>query len=175
MGKTVNKLAIVINGRGGVGKDTLCEFAAKHYRTINISTIDPIKKIASENGWNGEKTPRARRFLSELKQVFSDYNDLPTVYAVNAYKSFLESDNELMFIHIREAGQIKHFLKRASPYGGRIVTLLVRSRRVRKSYGNSSDDEVENYRYDYSFQNDRPLRDTEEAFVSFLKEIIGKG
>ena len=47
MGKqNMKKVAIVINGGGGVGKDTLCDLAAKHFKTINISTIDPIKELA---------------------------------------------------------------------------------------------------------------------------------
>jgi adenylate kinase family enzyme len=51
----MNKLAIVINGGGGAGKDTLCDMAAKHFDVVNVSSIDPIKRIARENGWNGEK------------------------------------------------------------------------------------------------------------------------
>ena len=47
--KNMKKLGIVINGRGGVGKDTLCDFAAKVYRTVNVSSVDPIKKIASQS------------------------------------------------------------------------------------------------------------------------------
>ena len=31
------KLTIVINGKGGVGKDTLCRFAAERYKTENVS------------------------------------------------------------------------------------------------------------------------------------------
>ena len=49
----IMKLAIVINGGGGAGKDTLCDFAAKKFKTVNVSSIDPIKKIAGENGWKG--------------------------------------------------------------------------------------------------------------------------
>ena len=40
------KLTIVINGMGGVGKDTLCRFAAERYKTENISSITPIKELA---------------------------------------------------------------------------------------------------------------------------------
>lgn len=42
----MNKIVIIINGRGGVGKDTLCDFAAKHYKVENISSITPIKDLA---------------------------------------------------------------------------------------------------------------------------------
>lgn len=165
----MEKLAIVINGMGGAGKDTLCEIAAKRFATVNVSTIDPIKKIAAENGWAGEKTPKARRFLAELKRVFSEYNDLPTEYALKKYADFLASDAEIFFVHIREGEQIAHFLERASACGGRIKTLLIRSSRCAKSYGNSSDDDVENYPYDKIYQNDLPIEEAETDFIEFLK------
>ena len=38
----MTKLAFVINGSGGAGKDTLCELAAKHFKIKNISSITPI-------------------------------------------------------------------------------------------------------------------------------------
>ena len=47
------KLTIVINGKGGVGKDTLCRFAAERYKTRNISSITPIKELAAACGWQG--------------------------------------------------------------------------------------------------------------------------
>ena len=39
------KLVIVINGKGGLGKDTLCESLRIDYRVTNISAITPIKEI----------------------------------------------------------------------------------------------------------------------------------
>ena len=44
----MRKAVIIINGNGGVGKDTLCEFAGAAYRTQNISSVTPIKEIASD-------------------------------------------------------------------------------------------------------------------------------
>ena len=65
----MKKLTFVINGAGGVGKDTLCDLAARHFKVYNISTIMPIKDIARMCGWMGEKSDKARRFLSDLKRV----------------------------------------------------------------------------------------------------------
>jgi hypothetical protein len=168
----MTKLAFVINGSGGAGKDTLCEFAAKHFKTVNVSTIDPIKKIARENGWNGEKDLKSRKFLADLKQVFAEYNDLPTVYTIEKYKEFLESENELFFVHIREGEQIAHFLDEAKKVGIAPKTLLIRSKRCEAVYGNASDDDVEKYSYDYYYDNDIPLDEAEVAFCEFLENII---
>ena len=168
----MTKLAFVINGSGGAGKDTLCSLAAKHFKTVTVSSIDPIKKIARENGWNGEKDLKSRKFLADLKQVFSDYNDLPTVYTIDKYKEFLENDAELFFVHIREGEQIAHFVDEAKKVGIAPKTLLIRSKRCEAVYGNASDDDVENYNYDYYYYNDTPLEEAENAFCEFLKSIM---
>lgn len=166
------KLTIVINGKGGVGKDTLCRFAAERYKTRNISSITPIKELAALCGWKGEKTDRARKFLSDLKALTAAYNDYPTNYLTSEYRDFLRSDDELLFVHIREPEEIGKFV---SATGGAAKTLLVRGgeRFVRAAYGNASDDGVEDYPYDFTFVNDRPLEETKDAFLAFLDGIVG--
>lgn len=172
----MDKLGIVINGRGGVGKDTLCDIAAKAYRTVNVSSITPIKKIARENGWNGEKTPEARRFLSELKRIFTEYNDLPNRYVLGEYDKFLrDTESELFFVHIREGEQIDRFMRASKCFeGGHCVTLLVTSQRCPKGYGNASDDMVEEHAYDYTFANDGTLEQTQTDFLAFLSALIAE-
>ena len=41
----------------------------------------------------------------------------------------------------------------------------------KSSYGNISDDGVENYAYDYYFVNDKTLEEAEVDFVELLKSI----
>ncbi len=167
----MQKTVIIINGRGGVGKDTLCELAAKHFRVRNISSITPVKEIAATCGWTGEKTDRARKFLSDLKRTLVAYNDYPTSWVMQQYTAFLKSDDDLLFVHIREPEEIRKLVERT---GRRAKTLLIRGgdRMAAHAYGNRSDDEVEDYPYDYYFTNDRPLAETEGAFVAFLREIL---
>lgn len=170
MMKDEEKCLIIINGRGGVGKDTLCNFAAEQFRVRNVSSITPIKKIAAENGWKGEKTPKARKFLADLKEVFTQYNDLPTRYLLEQYQEFLESEEELMFVQIREGREIDKLKHQIS---GRCVTLLVRRTLDGiESWGNSSDDEVEQYHYDCIYENSLPLKEAKEDFLQFLTKQI---
>lgn len=166
----MDKLVIIINGVGGVGKDTLCDLAAKHFKVRNISSITPIKNIASENGWNGEKDAKSRKFLSDLKRIFVEYNDLPTRYLYAQYEEFLESDEEILFAHIREAKEIEK-LKNMIP--NRCLTLLIeRPTADVNQWGNASDDEVKNYSYDCYFENNKPLCEIEQEFVSFLQTLL---
>ena len=166
----MNKVTFVINGAGGVGKDTLCEIASKRFKVKNISSITPIKEIATLCGWNGTKDNKSRKFLSDLKKVCIEYNDYPTVWAKAQYDDFLVSDEEIMFVHIREPEEIAKFV---SATNGEAKTLLVRggARMSSEKYGNASDDGVENYSYDYYFMNDSTLEEAENRFIEFLKEI----
>ena len=167
----MNKVAIVINGSGGVGKDTLCDIAAKHFKVKNISSITPIKEIAALMGWDGSKDDRARKFLADLKGLSVEYNNYPTKWALREYESFLDSDEEIMFVHIREGSEISKFVEATK---GEAKTLLIRggARMTKGNYGNAADDEVENYAYDYYFMNDKTLDKAEEEFVALLKTIL---
>lgn len=167
----MEKVVIIINGRGGVGKDTLCDLAAKHFKVKNISAITPIKEIAQNYGWNGQKDSRSRKFLSDLKRVFIDYNDLPTTYLYEQYRNFLEDDNQFLFVHIREKEEIDKLKKLINI---KCLTLLVqRNQGDTKKWGNASDDEVENYEYDLCYNNDKSLIETEKEFVAFLEKLSG--
>jgi len=167
----MKKIAIVINGAGGVGKDTLCELASKHFKVKNISSITPIKEIATLCGWDGTKDNKARKFLSDLKQLCVEYNDYPTLWAKARYDEFLLGDEEIMFVHIREPEEIKKFVDAT---GGKAKTLLVRGgkRMSNEKYGNVSDDGVENYSYDYYYVNEKTLDVAEAEFTELLKSII---
>lgn len=169
----MNKIAIVLNGAGGVGKDTLCDIAAKHFKVRNISTITPIKEIAAMGGWNGAKDDKSRKFLADLKQLFVDYNDYPTNWALAVYREFLTTDEEILFVHIREPEEIAKFI---SATDGRARAMLIRGgdRMTKSHYGNYADDSVENFTYDYYYTNDRSLEETERAFTEYLREILGE-
>ena len=166
----MKKTVIVINGAGGVGKDTLCDFASAHFKVKNISSITPIKEIAAQCGWDGRKDNKSRKFLSDLKKLCVEYNDYPTVWALGQYKDFLLTDEEIMFVHIREKEEIAKFVEVTE---GVAKTLLIRGgkRMSSEKYGNISDDGVEDYSYDYYFTNDKSLDVAETEFIEFLKKI----
>lgn len=167
----MKKIVIIINGVGGVGKDTLCGMAGRHFKVRNVSSITPIKKIAREyGGWNGEKDAKTRKFLADLKQLFVEYNDLPFAYLCDEYEKFIRSKDDILFVQIREGEEIEKFKNwiRASC----ITLLITRSQNDKVSWGNSSDDNVKSFHYDYIFKNDSSLKDVEGEFCGFLKEIF---
>ncbi len=155
-----------------MGKDTLCAAIAEKYRVMNVSSVDPIKEIARGFGWNGEKDMRSRRFLAELKEAFINYCDLPTKYLCGKAAEFLQSEDEVMFVHIREAKEIAAFREAIRP--AECKTLLVRrdSLHAGEKYGNSADDDVENFKYDLTFNNDLPLDESKREFTKLITDII---
>ena len=167
----MKKTVLVINGAGGVGKDTLCLMAAKKFKVENISSITPIKEVAAQMGWSGAKDDKSRKFLADLKQLSVEYNDYPTLWAAERYKEFLQSDNEVLFVHIREPEEIAKFVRATE---GQAKALLIRggARMKKRAYGNAADDCVENYNYDYYFVNDKTLDDAEAEFCKFIGEIL---
>jgi hypothetical protein len=163
------KIVIVINGKAQTGKDTLCDFVINHYHAEKRSSITPILKIARENGWDGVKNNKSRKFLSDLKRTFIDFNNLPNKYLLEECDKFLKSNNDILFVHIRESDQIKDFLANVKD-GCQCCTLLVSNTMDDKSvlWGNDSDDNVDNYPYDYTYYNIKPLEETERDFLEFF-------
>mgnify|MGYP003532937932 FL=1 len=73
---------IIINGAPGVGKTTFENYCIKYAKTncFKVSTIDYVKYVAASCcGWTHEKTLKDRKFLSELKQIMTDYNNYPYI------------------------------------------------------------------------------------------------
>lgn len=167
----INKIVIIINGKGGVGKDAFCEVTSRYYKVKTISSITPIKEIAKANGWNGKKDKKSRKFLSDLKRVFIEYNDLPNKYLLHQYRDFInDKETEILFVHIREADEIQKFKQQIECC---CVSLLVENPLIDITYfGNDSDDLVNSMDYDYCFINDIPLSRMETKVVEFVKAII---
>ena len=148
----MKKTVIVINGQGGCGKDTICTIMSKYYNVKNISTVDPIKAIAKYAGWQGEKGDKARKMLADLKQVFIEYNDLPLNYV---------KEEIAKIVNCATVHTITLLVKRLDKYF------------ERKVYGNSADDDVENYNYDFIYcGNNETIEDLEKSFMEYFNTTI---
>ena len=169
----MEKTLIVINGQGRSGKDTVCKIMAKYYKVKNISTVDPIKEIATFAGWQGQKDDKSRKMLADLKQVFIAYNDLPLNFVLKEAQKFLLDDNQIMFVHCRESEEIEKIVKN-SPVN--VITLLIKRNDKffeRKVFGNHADDDVETYAYDYIYcGNNENTEQLEKSFMQFFETQI---
>lgn len=165
----MNKQIIIINGQGGVGKDTICDIVKKHYKIKVVSSIDMIKAIAIYGGWDKQKDLKGRKLLSDIKLAFSEYNDLPfkqMAHEIKIFKNF--RDEQFLFIHVREPEEIK---KLVSEYP-EIKTLLITRGESQLNFGNMSDDNVLNYDYDFVFENNGELENLENDFMDFFNNKV---
>ena len=167
--KNMKKCIVIINGSGGVGKDTFIEYCNKFSIVKNISSVDMVKEAAKVLvDWNGEKDEKSRKLLSDLKKLSIDYNDYPAKYIQEKSEEFLENNKEnIMFIHVREIEEIKKLKKIL-----KAKTLLITSNRIEKILSNSSDSNVENYDYDLYIANDGTMEELEEKAKKFVHDLI---
>lgn len=163
----MEKKIVIINGSGGVGKDTFVEYCSEFTGVKNISSVDKVKEAAKILvGWSGEKDEKTRKFLSDLKQLSVDYNDYPLIYIKNQEKDFRENDTQsVMFVHIREISEIEKVKNAINA-----KTLLITSNRVEKIETNKSDANVDKFQYDYYIENNGTLDELREKARKFVME-----
>ena len=174
--RPIKPLVVIINGAGGVGKDTICSVLSDHFITYTYSAITPIKVAAAVIGWEGEKTEKDRKMLSDLKDICIRYNNLPFKYMSEKLEETTVYKIDVVIFHIREPQEIAKFRQYVIAQGHTCKTLLIRSERAQQSYGNHADDDVENYPYDMVYQNDGTLENLDRDFMAFWeKEMYGEG
>lgn len=163
----MEKIVIIINGTGGVGKDTLCNFMAKYFKVQMVSSITPIKEMAEKYfGWKGQKDNKSRKLLADLKELSVEYNDIPFRYLCEQYNCFLKNRAQILFVHIREGKEIDKFKKQIR--GACYTLLITRKSSENIQWGNSSDDNVWRYEYDLIYENNKPLKEAGQDFYNFL-------
>ena len=166
----------IINGAGGNGKDTFVEAVGKSVAAFNISSIDTVKKIAGlmanstasmegtmlvkPNKEIGEKSNKYRKFLSDLKRVWTEYCDGPTYDMLSQVSNLIKRQaqgmehHDIIFLHIREPENIVKMKELVDQlYGAICITVLVTGLVDPSQYDNESDRNVENYAYDLTVVN----------------------
>lgn len=161
----MEKKVVVINGSGGVGKDTFVEFCSKYANVKNISSVDKVKEAAKVLvGWDGSKDDKSRKLLVDLKKLSIDYNNYPMTYIREQIEEFNQNEDEdIMFIHIREISEIEKVKDEMDA-----KTLLITSNRVEKITSNTSDANVDKYDYDFYISNDGTLEELEKKAKIFV-------
>lgn len=139
----------------------------------SVSTVDFVKKIAKECGWDGIKRPEDRKFLSDLKQLLSDWHNVPNEIVIKEARIFArELKNEdlsdfpaAMFIHCREPENIKELVEELNAK----TILITRDSYQEEEISNDSDANVLDYDYDIIIENDGTLDDFKEKALEFAR------
>lgn len=161
-------MIFVINGKPGCGKDTFANMCVDLLpgKVLNISTVDYVKAVATTLGWSGVKTPENRKFLSDLKKVLTEWEDIP--YKKVCDQIFMHPKAQVVFIHCREPEEIQKFVDRIGAY-----TLLIQRPTVISEHQiNDSDNNVDNYNYDFTINNNGSIDDLKEQAREFLRQFL---
>lgn len=135
--------------------------------------VDFVKEIAYQCGWNGEKTAKNRKFLSDLKDLLTDWDNIPFQKAIQEIKLFKFDlnyydvlDKGIVFIMCREPKEIEKFEKLGAK------SVLIRRAAVEfEQQSNHADSEVLNHKYDYIIENNGTIDELKEKAKEFLKNL----
>ena len=165
------KKIYITSGVGRSGKDTFCEFISKYIPTYKYSIVDLPKEAAKVLGWDGGKTEKDRKFLSDVMDLSTDYNDAPfkdVLSLVTDFKNSKDFDEyDVLIIDMRDP---KDIARAVETFGAE--TILVRKPDAKKIESNHADRDVENYKYDYIIENDGTLEQLQNVAEFFVREII---
>lgn len=171
---------VIINGCAKSGKDTFVNFCQElsnknedgTKRIYNRSTIDPIKELALQIGWDGEKTERSRLFLSDLKDITSAFCNYSTKWLLQELEDIKANGGELVFVHSREPEDIANLKSLLTHKGYEVHTLIIRRDKAEiDAPNNHADREVLNYNYEASILNNTSLDNLKLTAKIYLKQI----
>ena len=160
---------IVINGMGGVGKSTFISLCHEiDPRVIETSTVDFVKEIALQAGWDGVKDQKGRRLLSDIKDALERYDDVPN----KKIDEFIQSHpDNIIFVNAREPHNIAYYQKK---YGA--ISVLVTNPNASKVQGNHADENVNDYEcYDFIILNEKTiveLKNKAEIFIDYINNLL---
>ena len=185
------KQVIILNGAKGSGKDTFvraCICAVGDYGSSkkvglqklwptmvyvhNLSTIERIKEVGNDLGWNGVKDEKSRKFLSDLKDAWSGYNNGPENFCI---EEVVRAPNRpsAFFIHCREPDNIDYLKKRFEELGISVTSMVIRNEKAEaEGVSNHADEHVLDYAYNFSIDNNGSL---EDLIISAEKYIFSIG
>ena len=168
---------LIINGAPRSGKSLFCELCREQLNGWGYehSTVDVVKQIACYCGWDGTKNLQNRKFLSDLKDLLTEWNDIPykkvtdeIQKVLKTYKTLgVDTDKLIFFIHCREPKEIQKFVDRM----GAKALIVRRLEAEEQKQSNHADSNVFNYDYDYVICNNGTKEDLFDESKRFLEKI----
>lgn len=160
----MKKHIYITNGVARCGKDTFAKFLGELVPVHKYSSIDKVKEIAEWCGWDStKKTEKDRKFLSDLKLLLTEYNDLPFEDVKGEVDFFHRvSVRKVMLIDIREPAEIERAKKE---FGAE--TILIVNPNIPHIMSNMADKNVYEYEYDYKIMNNGTLEKFRETTRQF--------
>ena len=179
---------VVVNGAPMSGKTTfeelcqeICDPFAKEpgfedgsILCVDIcSTVDFVKIVAKQCGWDGTKDLKNRKFLSDLKDLLTEWDDVPfkkIQSRINVRAKSFAAVDWIFFVDCREPAEIQKMKERLNA-----TTLLIRRESVEDNEtSNHADANVFNYEYDLTIENNSDIINLEMKAKDFINYMRGR-
>lgn len=166
---------VIVNGFPMTGKSSFekecVRILHREHKGIGIirSSVDFVKEVAKFCGWDGEKTPKNRKFLSDLKALLTEWRDVPFHRIIEEAMILSEEKQKyVMFVDCREPKEIEKLKNRLGAY-----TVLIRRPAVESNENsNSSDANVLDYDYDLTIWNELGIEELAMMAECFVNEHL---
>ncbi len=167
------KQIIIVNGVARSGKDTFVDNlknAMPNRHIFGISSIEDVKRaIVHLRPVNSSKNDKYRKFLSDVKDAWTEYCDGPFKSMVARIQNFkIAFSNCIITVMVREPDEIK---KLKNYFGDECVTVLVQ-RDTDHIPDNHADALVNNYNYDYYIGNNLTLDAFKASTKTFIEKVL---
>lgn len=170
----MKKRVFIVNGKPRAGKDTFAEMLNEFVKVHKYSSVTKVKALALDMGWDGGKSEKDRKFLSDLKMLTTEYSDMSFKDICEEVEKFMSGaydvyNRNVMLIDIREPKEIARAVK---AFGA--VTIFIDNCNVEEVLSNSADANANiwSYSYDYIIPNNGTLDDFRNTIRKFYNDVI---
>lgn len=170
----MKKRVFIVNGKPRAGKDTFAMMLNELVGVHKYSSVTKVKKLALEMGWDGKKTEKDRKFLSDLKILTTEYSDMSFKDISEEVEKFMRGDYDIydknvMLIDIREPKEID---RAVNAFGAE--TIFIDNYNVEAILSNTADANANIYTYDYDYfvLNDGTLDEFRNEVKEFYNNVI---
>ena len=138
--------------------------------------VEFVKKIATDCGWDGKKTAENRKFLSDLKDLLTEWNDVPwknIAIKIAEHKTYIslhgyDREDAVFFIDVREPVELARYKKEYNA-----ITILIENPNLTNiEVSNHADANVRYFEYDYYLINGGSLEDLQYLAKKFCQNTI---
>jgi len=170
------KRVIVVNGVARSGKDTFVNFLEKSLDShlFRVSSISSVKTFAEKIlDVNPNKNDKYRKFLSDIKDSWTAYNNGPFNSMTNLIDGHLKSfSNSVTTVMVREPDEISKLL---DYYDGNCMAVLI-TRSGLPIPDNHADMNVQDYDgYSNYIDNNGTLDEFREKVRIFSRKVVNRG
>lgn len=171
----------IVNGAPGSGKTSFEVFVKqaaikKNWLVEMYSTIDFVKDIAHKCGWDGTKTLKNRKFLSDLKDLLTKWGDIPFIKTIQAVEDIeyhwerydIFREENIIFIDCREPEEIKRLCNTLDAKS----ILIHRTANEKTETSNHADRDILRYNYDIVIDNNGTMTDLENRAQEFIEKDL---